>query len=1028
MSHEMSSLPKTSMRPRGSEWGRWDLHVHTPASLIQHYGIGGADPWAAFIADIEALPPEFHVIGINDYLFLDGYARIQNEHRSGRMQNVALFLPVIELRLNHFGGTEDRLSRANLHVVFSDELDVGVIQSQFVNALRCDLTLTPSSDSAPQWASVVTRESLSALGAAVTQSLPLDQRRNAATNLEEGFNNYNVSFDNVIELLENPVFRNRYMLALGKTEWADLKWKKQSVAFKKTLINRPHFVFTAVDTPAAFTRSRTQLLEAGVNAKLLDGSDAHYLSTASGTSNRLGQCMTWINALPTFEGLRHAYYEYDSRVFVGDLPEKLESTRTHPTHHIERIRVCLSPGEFAAPAFDSDIPLNPGFVAIVGNKGRGKSALTDIIGLLGDSRRADHYSFLIRTRYRDPRSNLASKHQATLTWLSGGTVRRSLDSDRDPAATEAVQYLPQSFLETVCNEGPGSDELFTQELEQVIFAHVPEEDRLGATTLSELIAVRTGATQRRIEMLRQELASTISQILDLEAQLAPEAKKRLENRLKDKQTELDAHDQLKPAEVTRPVENSEETSELAGRIERVRNDIVALEDELRKIQADANDKARLLDRAQELSRELDNLDHQVAAFVARVTPLATELGVNLADLVTFTVTLTALERLTKQLGEQKEAALAKLSITTDGTPARRADEARADLVEFEAALDAPQRAYQTYLSHTAMWEKQRLEIIGSPGTPDSLEYLQHRLAELAEAPTKLDHLRVRRAEQSLAIHERILEIGTRLRELYAPVQAFIDEHPVVRDRFSLSFEVTVVEAGLADQLFAMVNRQVNGSFAGTDEGGARLANAVAATYFDDRDAVGKFLTGLDDDLRHDNRPGRSGRPTGITEQLRKGATAQRVYELIYGLEYLAAAFSLESEARAISQLSPGQRGTLLLLFYLLVDKSRRPIVLDQPEENLDNQTVHELLVPAIAEARKLRQVIAVTHNPNLAVVGDADQVIVAEMTAAQFRYVSGAIEDPAINGRIVEILEGTWPAFQNRRDKYTPTSVLDQGG
>jgi ATPase subunit of ABC transporter with duplicated ATPase domains len=226
----------------------------------------------------------------------------------------------------------------------------------------------------------------------------------------------------------------------------------------------------------------------------------------------------------------------------------------------------------------------------------------------------------------------------------------------------------------------------------------------------------------------------------------------------------------------------------------------------------------------------------------------------------------------------------------------------------------------------------------------------------------------------------------------------------------------------------MVNRQVNGSFAGADEGNARLAQAIAATDFNERAGVEQFLAALDDDLRHDNRPGRKRKPTGIKEQLRKGATAQRVYELIYGLEYLTAEFWLESDARPISQLSPGQRGTLLLLFYLLVDKSRRPIVLDQPEENLDNQTVHELLVPAIAEARRSRQVIAVTHNPNLAVVGDADQVIVAEMTAQKFHYVSGAIEDPEINGRIVEILEGTWPAFQNRRDKYTPTSVLDQRG
>jgi ABC-type lipoprotein export system ATPase subunit/TolA-binding protein len=1022
----MSSTINNPTQLRGSEWGRWDLHVHTPASLVQHYGQGGVDPWEAFIADVECLPPEFRVIGINDYLFLDGYKRVKAEHHAGRMRNIALFLPVIELRLNHFGGTEAQLSRANLHVIFSDELDTEVIQAQFVNGLKCDLALTPSSESTPEWSSIVTRQSLSTLGAAVKQSLPEEHRRNAANDLEEGFNNFNVSFDSVLALLQNPIFANRYLLALGKTEWADQKWKRQSSAFKRTLINRPHFVFTAADTPAAFTKAQTQLVDLGVNAKLLDGSDAHYVSSNSGVSTRLGNCMTWINALPTFEGLRHSYYEYDTRVFVGDTPPKLTSVRTHSTHHIDRVQVRVDEGQSAAPEFANDIPLNAGFVAIVGNKGRGKSALTDILGLLGDSRRADHYSFLTRNRFRDPKNNLASRHIAKLTWLSGSVVNRSLDSDGDPAATETVQYLPQNFLETVCNEGPGSDERFTQELGQVIFAHVPEADRLGATTLAELVDARTGATQRRIAILRSELATTIAQILDLESQLDPQSRKQLENRLKDKTAELAAHEGLKPVAVSPPVERSDDVSELEQRIEQMRHDIGALEEELRKIQTDANDKARLLDRAQELQREVGNLDHQVASFFARVGPIATEIGLQLDDLVTFEVSVDAVEHLIAQLSAEKEAALGKLSVTSDGTPARRADEARSDLADLEAALDAPQREYQAYLSQTSTWEKRRLEIIGSPGTPESLEYLQHRLSELADAPVKLDELRHRRLEQSLAIHEQLLEIAARLRELYMPVQAFIADHPVVRDRLSLSFEVTIVESGLADQLFSMVNRQVNGSFAGTEEGEARLTRLIATTDFNRRGAVTEFLEQVDDDLRHDNRAGRGKRPTGIGAQVRKGATAQRVYELVFGLEYLSSEFWLESDSRPISQLSPGQRGTLLLLFYLLVDKSRRPIVLDQPEENLDNQTVHELLVPAIAEARKYRQVIAVTHNPNLAVVGDADQVIVAELAADKFCYVSGAIEDPAINGRIVEILEGTWPAFQNRRDKYTPTSVLDQ--
>jgi predicted ATPase len=96
-------------------------------------------------------------------------------------------------------------------------------------------------------------------------------------------------------------------------------------------------------------------------------------------------------------------------------------------------------------------------------------------------------------------------------------------------------------------------------------------------------------------------------------------------------------------------------------------------------------------------------------------------------------------------------------------------------------------------------------------------------------------------------------------------------------------------------------------------------------------------------------------------------------------------------------------------------------VIDQPEENLDNQTVVDFLVPSVKEAKERRQIILVTHNPNLAVVCDADQVIYAYLDKNdnnRISYESGAIENPTINQRIVDILEGTRRAFDNRDGKY----------
>lgn len=92
----------------------------------------------------------------------------------------------------------------------------------------------------------------------------------------------------------------------------------------------------------------------------------------------------------------------------------------------------------------------------------------------------------------------------------------------------------------------------------------------------------------------------------------------------------------------------------------------------------------------------------------------------------------------------------------------------------------------------------------------------------------------------------------------------------------------------------------------------------------------------------------------------------------------------------------------------------------EPEDNLDNQSVYSKLVPCICKAKEKRQVIIVTHNPNIAVACDAEQIIYCNMDKNSFSisYEAGAIEDPIIKSRVIDVLEGTMPAFDLRRKKY----------
>lgn len=104
-----------------------------------------------------------------------------------------------------------------------------------------------------------------------------------------------------------------------------------------------------------------------------------------------------------------------------------------------------------------------------------------------------------------------------------------------------------------------------------------------------------------------------------------------------------------------------------------------------------------------------------------------------------------------------------------------------------------------------------------------------------------------------------------------------------------------------------------------------------------------------------------------------------------------------------------------------MDNNDIPLIIDQPEDNLDNNSVANVLVPFIKKAKSKRQIILVTHNPNLAIVADAEQVIYVELDKENnnvFSFKSGAIENPAINKCIVNVLEGAMPAFNKRKQKY----------
>jgi energy-coupling factor transporter ATP-binding protein EcfA2 len=142
---------------------------------------------------------------------------------------------------------------------------------------------------------------------------------------------------------------------------------------------------------------------------------------------------------------------------------------------------------------------------------------------------------------------------------------------------------------------------------------------------------------------------------------------------------------------------------------------------------------------------------------------------------------------------------------------------------------------------------------------------------------------------------------------------------------------------------------------------------------------------------------------------------------LYSTDHISLQYSIDYDGVDIRKLSPGTRGIVLLLLYLALDEADdRPLIIDQPEENLDPKSIYDELVPLFRAAKGKRQVVLVTHNANLVVNTDADQVIVAQAGAhapgqlPPITYTSGGLEVFEIRRLVCDILEGGEEAFRER--------------
>ncbi|MEZ6016073.1 MAG: hypothetical protein R3F49_13215 [Planctomycetota bacterium] len=1023
--------------PRGSEWRRWDLQVHTPFSALNN---GFGDDFAEYAKKLieKACENDIAVVGITDYFTIQGYTALKalladeaavkalvGNERAERAAKI-LFLPNIELRLSTIVRSPNGAdSRVNFHVIFSDSVSPAHIEEHFLRDLKFTADASAGSED-EKWA--LNPQNLAELGERLKT-----QHANfrIQTDMVVGMMNAIVDHSDVSKILESKpsIFKDRYLLCLPCDEdLSKCSWDGQGHHARKLLIQKSHMLLSSNDGTRAFALGKKHpspeafKIEFKTLKPCIHSSDSH---TFAGMFCPDSGRHTWIKADPTFHGLRQVLNEPEDRVFVGDVPPSLIRAKRHATRVATAVEVKRTATATTTEKwFDTSLPLNNELVAVIGNKGSGKSALSDIVGLLGNTPRHESFNFLTPERFRRRKSNLSLQFKAALVWADETTDSvASLDVNPSPDAVEKVKYIPQSYLEDICNEiGAGKGGRFYAELQQVIFSHVPEVEQLGFATLDELLAHRSVETNQAIAQLVANIQERNALIVACEEHSSPQHRKFIEAQLAEKQRELDAHMAVRPVEVQKPDADPtalQQSKAATEELERKQAELRAIEQELESLRASELTAAKKLSTAEKLAGKLKNLERQVDAFLAETMPEFVELGIVATDVVTFRVDPAKVNAALAELASERSAIAVKRAPNTVDGPEFKRKTVVAAIEKLQVQLSAPQRAYQTYLQLLKEWESGSAKIVGTDNAIGSIQYLQKQLEDLTGLPAYLKTLRRQRDKKLLEIFREKQKLRTYYETYYGAVQSFLEQHPLAEsERFHLTFSVSIAESGFSEALLARINRRKAGPFMGDAEGAAELKRLLDNANFDSACGTLRFTRALFGAMME-----RDGKGLLIRDQLRQGVTTQEVYDFVYSLGFLSPIYNLRWDGKGLEQLSPGERGNLLLIFYLLVDRNDIPLVIDQPEENLDNQTVFKTLVPCVKDAKKRRQIVMVTHNPNLAVVCDAEQVICAEMQKGHgnaVTYISGSIEDPTINGRIVDILEGTRPAFDKRDDKYLP--------
>lgn len=970
---------------RGSEWRRWEPHIHAPGTVLNNQFKRG---WDAYLEALNNQTPKIEAVAVTDYYVTDTYEKLQEYKKAGRLPEIPLLFPNIEMRLT----VSSKKSPVNMHLLVNPE-DPDHLPK--VKGLLELLTF--------EWLNETfncTREGLINLGkhdTTITDEIAA---------LKHGVDQFKVDFKQLRDVIGKSEWaRDNILIAVsGGSNDGTSSMRGAYSSVRRGIEKFADIVFSSNPTDREFWLGRGKEPPKNLRKKYggckpcLHGSDAHKLKSVGQPD---GNRFCWIKGDLTFDALRHACINPEGRTYVGEQPPHSAT----PSQVISHVKI-----NNAQWAGTPEIPLNPGLVAIIGARGSGKTALADVIAagcdvVTHDSQHAGRQSFLARAR------PLLGEAETTLTWGNDEITTRRLDGSdaNDGVPFQRAQYLSQQFVEELCSDTGTSSDL-VKEIERVIFKSHSQDVHDKAPNFAELRDQKT-ALFRQARKRESEAIGRISEhiaaemekenlIANLSAQIKGKKKLiegyvsgRAKFAVKGTQEQIDKHARLSKAA-------QDIMDKIQGYESRIRA-LVTLQGEVKSMRDIGSPEMLREVRARHPNSGLS--DEQWGEFSLVYKGDVDEILAN-----SITLAENAIREL-KGDSLSPDDAVAPISSDTDISKLSLAPIV-AEMKRLDELFGADKIAQKKL---TALTDRIKQE-------NSALRATEALLIDAKGANARRNKLQAERN----AIYERIFK------EIISEQLALDNLYKPLAERLTAS-------SGTLAKLKFSVNRnadiEVWGAFAekhlldlrrsGPFQGRGSLIDAATQTLKPawETGNASEIRSAMKDFIDEYSKGLLSHALCDRAQQDEFRDWSKRFAHWLFGTDHITVRYEMSYNGIDIRKLSPGMRGIVLLLLYLdLDDSDDRPLIIDQPEENLDPKSVFNELVNLFIAAKAKRQVIIVTHNANLVVNTDADQVIVAEADPRtseglpSIRYTAGGLENADIRKAVCDILEGGEAAFHER--------------